>query len=164
MSKLLRFHKNSDICFVTSVTYLRRPILAENANLMIKVLDEFSKRLQINILAYSILPDHIHLLVDCNGNDLSKIMQKMKFSFTKRFKYGQNNRKAKVWQSRFWDHIIRDQNDMNRHIDYIHYNPVKHGLTRSPFKWKYSSIHTYYSAGYYSDDWGGREVYGNFGE
>jgi len=56
---------------------------------------------------------------------------------------------------------------MNRHIDYIHYNPVKHGLAKSPFDWRESSIHQYLEEGYYTRDWGineGFEMQGEYGE
>jgi len=52
------------------------------------------------------------------------------------------NEKA-VWERRFWEHLIRDTKDLNRHIDYIHFNPVKHGLVDSPFLWKHSSFHKF---------------------
>ena len=76
-----------------------------------------------------------------------------KISFAKRFhaKYGG---KGKLWQGRFWDHIIRDQDDMNRHIDYIHYNPVKHSLVSDPFLYEYSSLIRYFNKGYYEREWG----------
>jgi REP-associated tyrosine transposase len=72
-----------------------------------------------------------------------------------------------IWQRRFWDHIIRNQTDLNKHIDYIHYNPVKHGYVNSPFEWEYSSIHVYRDKGYYQSDWGMKEdlnIGGEFGE
>ncbi len=74
---------------------------------------------------------------------------------------------GKIWQRRFWDHVIRDQNDLNKHIDYIHYNPVKHGLIKSPFEWEYSSIHNFCAEGYYSLDWGVKDkpdMDGEYGE
>lgn len=75
--------------------------------------------------------------------------------------------KGKIWQNRFWDHIIRDQDDMNRHLDYIHYNPVKHGLVDDPFLYEYSSLNLFYKHGYYQRDWGVKEepiIEGEFGE
>ena len=51
---------------------------------------------------------------------------------------------GRVWHNRFWDHIIRDEKDLQRHVDYIHFNPVKHGLVKSPFEWEYSSVSRYY--------------------
>ena len=67
-------------------------------------------------------------------------------------------RKAKheqaFWQHRYWEHQLRDENDFARHVDYIHYNPVKHGLVSSPMAWPYSSFSRYVVAGIYPPDWG----------
>jgi putative transposase len=73
---------------------------------------------------------------------------------------------GRVWQNRFWDHIIRDEKDWNCHVEYIHYNPVRHGLVTSPFEWKQSSIHEFYKRGFYARDWGASEIVitSNFGE
>jgi putative transposase len=60
-----------------------------------------------------------------------------------------------TWQRRFWEHLIRDENDLNDHIDYIHYNPVKHGLVTEPSMWEYSSFHKYVNEGILPKDWGG---------
>jgi putative transposase len=61
-----------------------------------------------------------------------------------------------VWQRRFWEHMIRDQEDLNRHVDYIHihYNPVKHGLVNSPGEWRHSSFNRFMEKGLYPPDWG----------
>ena len=59
-----------------------------------------------------------------------------------------------VWQRRFWEHAIRDQDDFNRHCDYIHYNPVKHGLVKSPADWEYSTFRSLVAKGVYAADWG----------
>jgi len=59
-----------------------------------------------------------------------------------------------VWQRRFWEHLIRDEDDLSKHVEYIHYNPVKHGLVRAAAEWKYSSFLKYVQQGAYSLDWG----------
>ncbi len=64
-------------------------------------------------------------------------------SFSKSYRNLLKCNSGHIWQHRYYDHIIRDQNDLNRHIDYIHYNPVKHGYVKSPFDLKFSSIHKY---------------------
>ncbi|HSF80851.1 MAG TPA: hypothetical protein VLA49_06435, partial [Anaerolineales bacterium] len=61
---------------------------------------------------------------------------------------------AAIWQRRFWEHIIRDEADLNRHRDYLHYNPVKHGLVSSVSAWPWSSFHRYVRQGYYERYWG----------
>ena len=58
-----------------------------------------------------------------------------------------------IWQRRFWEHAIRDDEDYARHVEYIHYNPVKHGLAKAPKDWEYSSFHRYVQAGVYDEMW-----------
>ena len=59
-----------------------------------------------------------------------------------------------MWQRRFWEHLIRDDRDYANHVDYIHYNPVKHGLVESPADWPHSSFHRFVEAGLLPSDWG----------
>jgi putative transposase len=59
-----------------------------------------------------------------------------------------------VWQRRFWEHMIRDEEDLSRHVEYVHYNPVKHGLVKSAAEWPYSSFMKYVRDGLYPVDWG----------
>lgn len=63
------------------------------------------------------------------------------------------HRDADVWQRRFWEHTIRDTDDLNRHLDYIHYNPVKHGLTNCPHSWAASSFERWVDQGSYDRNW-----------
>jgi putative transposase len=58
-----------------------------------------------------------------------------------------------IWQKRFWEHRIRSQTDLARHVNYIHYNPVKHGLVRCPHAWPHSSFQRWVKQGYYKPDW-----------
>lgn len=79
----------------------------------------------------------------------------------------QKRRREKgVWQRRFWEHAIRDDADLERHVDYIHFNPVKHGYVRRVCDWPYSSFHRYVKTGLLPADWGGdrAEISGRFGE
>jgi len=158
MSKLLRHHRASDTCFITAVTHNRQPILADHSDLLTAAIRKYSAVLRFGLLAYVILPDHFHALIECNGNDLSGILGRVKLSFSKHYRNRAGISASHIWQRRFWDHIIRDQDDMNRHIDYIHYNPVKHRMVESPFEWPLSSIHEYRREGFYTADWGRREI------
>lgn len=75
--------------------------------------------------------------------------------------------KGPLWQNRYWDHQVRDQADFNAHLDYIHYNPVKHGYVEKPAQWEYSSFQAFLDQGYYQADWGVTAVgstAGDFGE
>ncbi len=66
--------------------------------------------------------------------------------------------RANVWQDRYWEHYIRDEVDLLRHVEYIHYNPVKHGLTKRPIDWQWSSFQRYVRMGFYEADWGESEI------
>ena len=165
MSKLLRYHQSEDTCFVTTVTKGRKNILVENVSLLMGAIRRQEESLGFGVVAYVILPDHSHILIEGNGVDLTTIMRRIKLSFSKLYRNKYSLKRGHIWQHRFWDHIIRNQDDMNSHIDYIHYNPVKHRYVTRPFDWKYSSIHNYRD--YYPDDWGvfeEKEFAGEFGE
>jgi putative transposase len=75
-------------------------------------------------------------------------------------------RERGLWQRRYWEHTIRDDADLERHVDYIHFNPVKHGLVSQVRDWPYSTFHRYVERGDLTADWGGRtvELQGQFGE
>lgn len=101
--------------------------------------------------AVVVLPDHLHLLCslpedDC---DFSERVRLIKRSFTE-----STGRRA-VWQSRFWEHTIRDEHDFERHVDYIHFNPVKHGYVQRVVDWPHSSFHRDVRRGIVPSDWGG---------
>jgi len=106
-----------------------------------------------DLMAWIIIPDHFHMIIDPKENNISDLMKKLKLKFAYQYRNAQKSHRATIWQSRFWDHIIRDQDDLNKHIDYIHYNPVKHGYVRDPFAWQESSIHDFLKNGLYTRDW-----------
>jgi putative transposase len=76
------------------------------------------------------------------------------------------DRGSEIWQRRYWEHAIRDDLDHERHVNYIHYNPVKHGLVTRIADWPFSSFHRYVAQGALPLDWAGdaRELSGRFGE
>ena len=69
-----------------------------------------------------------------------------------------------IWQRRYWEHTIRDERDYSIHMDYLHYNPVKHGYVKTVSDWPYSSFHRLVSRGVYPADWGGCDHDLNVGE
>ncbi len=139
--------------FFTVVTYQRNKILCHEANVAL-VKEAFlhvTTCHPFRIRTFVLLPDHIHCLWTLPENDNNYPMrwQLIKSYFSKRcrnkYKGTQtasrlNKGEQGIWQRRFWKHQIRDENDLVRHIDYIHYNPVKHGLVNSPIAWPYSSF------------------------
>ena len=105
---------------------------------------------------YAALWDHLHLLVrPVEGVTISEIMHSVKRGTTFRVKaITGSSGKLSLWQDRFWDHVIRDQDDLNRHLDYVHYNPVKHGYVFRPEDWGRSSYRVWLDRGYYEPGWG----------
>ncbi len=140
MSVLRRHFRPNQICFITSVTHDRRPILVDNADLFWSVIERVQSALPFDLYAWVLLPDHVHLLMGSPRGDFSVLMQRVKVSFSERYRRRNELRRGQVWQPRFWDHIVRDEVDLARHADYIHYNPVKHGLASDPFQWLHSSL------------------------
>ena len=167
MSKLIRHYSPGQIYFITSVTHDRQRILLENIDIFWAAVEKVKKDISFELSAWVIMPDHFHIIIDPLNSDLSSIIKRIKLSFAYQFRNSKGMYRGKVWQSRFWDHIIRDEKDLNKHLDYIHYNPVKHGLESNPFDWEHSSIHGFLKKGQYESDWGILKppvLEGDFGE
>jgi putative transposase len=121
-----------------------------------------------------VLPDHVHTIMTLppRDADFPGRWRRIKGLFTRTAvaagATAARNRKGEysLWQRRFWEHTIRDEEDFARHVDYIHFNPVKHGLVRRVRDWPYSSFHRYVRSGLLPADWGGsiRHDSGGFGE
>ena len=151
MSKLRRFPKLSDIYFITCVTRNRERILCDHYSLLVKAFLNVRGKADFGLIAWVVVPDHIHCLMEIKEGAVSSIVQKLKMSFGALYRGKMGIKSGRIWQKRFWDHIIRNQEDFNRHLDYIHYNPVKHGLGKNPFVWPFSSIKRYHEL--YPPDW-----------
>jgi len=129
-----------------------------------------------------LLPEHLHCLWTLPGSDSNYSLRwaAIKAFFSKQFlREGghadicSSSRLSKgevaIWQRRYWEHCIRDDADFERHFDYIHYNPVHHHLVENVHEWPWSSFHKYRVKGFYSEDWGAKDIgtlalNGEFGE
>jgi putative transposase len=162
-----RVRKEGGTYFFTVVTHNRRKFLCdpENVALLRSVFKNVMARHPFTIDAIVILPDHLHTIWTLpDGDDNYSIRWSLiKSGFThscSEFCKGvlsasRTARKQQaVWQHRFWEHEIRDDEDFNRHADYIHYNPVKHGNAKKPGDWEYSSFNRYVQEGVYPTNWG----------
>ena len=142
--------------FFTVVTYKRENLLCqkENALLIKEAIKNVSMQYTFKTDAFVMLPDHIHSIwtLPDGDSDFSTRWRLIKYYFSIRF--NKREEKQKVWQGRYWEHQIRDERDFAAHVDYIHYNPVKHGYVKSPKDWEYSSFHRYVRNGIYDKDWG----------
>ena len=165
MTNIRRYFKPGSIYFLTHVTQNRKPILVDNFDLLQESVKSVRNKYPFDLIAWVVLPDHCHLLINPFDCQLSSLMRKIKLQFSSKYRSRVGLIKEQVWQNRFWDHIIRNENDMTKHFDYIHFNPTKHGLADSPFGWPYSSAVKYVEQGYYQDDWSGADSFdGEFGE
>lgn len=150
--------------FFTIVTYKRCPLfLDENARkLLNEAIENVMVKRPFDILAMCLLPDHIHMLVTLpdSDTDYSTRIREIKRLFTISYqkqtgivlvknKSRKNKKEAEIWQRRFWEHTIRDENDLQNHFDYIHFNPVKHGYVEALDEWQWSSFHHYVEMGVY---------------
>ena len=145
--------------FFTLVTYKRFKYFAneKNVSLLRKAFRHVKHKYPFEIDAIVILPDHIHTIWHLPENDsnFSLRWRLIKHYVSTHIDNPINQRKEKaIWQRRFWEHVICDEYDWRNHMDYIHYNPVKHGYTDHPKNWKYSSYSRALIKGWYDNSWG----------
>ncbi len=159
MSNYRRLTIRGGTYFFTVVTYRRQPIFTDDARveLLRHAFREVKAKRPFDVVAAVILPNHLHCLWNLpeDDADFSTRWQMIKTSFSRRIpaKIRKDGSKT-VWQPRFYEHCIRDERDFHNHLDYIHYNPVKHGLVSSPELWLYSSFKHFVALGYYPSGWG----------
>jgi putative transposase len=155
--------------FFTVITYNRQPIFDSpiSRKILHCVWKEVQESLPFVTDAICLLPDHIHTIWTLPDHDsnFSIRWHEIKRRFTRHYlqevpvnypinKSRQKRQEAPVWQRRFWEHTIRDENDLMNHINYIHYNPVKHHLVDCVIDWPWSSFHRYVKNGFYDSQWG----------
>ena len=156
--------------FFTVVTFHRCPILAtvEARTILQSTWKNVQERFAFTTYAICLLPDHIHCIWTLPDSDTNYSLRwkEIKRLFSREYGRLGENRDARnvsrvkrkelnIWQRRFWEHTIRDERDFERHLDYIHYNPVKHGIVQRVRDWQWSSFHRYVRMGVYDADWGG---------
>ncbi|MGH8402614.1 MAG: REP-associated tyrosine transposase [Gammaproteobacteria bacterium] len=169
--------------FFTVCTLERKPILTSDAMRMalrtairaVRTIHPFE------IDAWVLLPDHLHCIWTLPENDadfglrwaiikqeVTRQCANVLHSGGRRSVSGIKRREAALWQRRFWEHRIRDEADLSNHMDYLHWNPVKHGYAVRVLDWPYSTFHRFVAAGIHPEDWGGDDIgkraSGNYGE
>jgi putative transposase len=148
-----RYYNPGQIVFITQIVKDRRTVFdnPEMVNLLRETLVNVQRFHPYTLLAYVFLPDHFHLLIQPTGqSNFSQIMHSVKINFTRGYKQRINyDGSLSFWQKRFWDHIIRDETDLENHIHYIHYNPVKHGIVADMRIWHDSSFSIWEDRGAY---------------
>lgn len=152
--------------FTVATLERRRGLLIKHVDLLRRAFAKEQARRPFRIDAIVVLPDHLHCIwtLPPGDADFSSRWHAVKSAFSRGIPEGERlseRRSAKgergIWQRRFWEHLIRDEQDFERHADYIHYNPVKHGYVRSPGDWTHSSFTRFVEAGLYPADWAAAE-------
>jgi len=142
--------------FFTVVTHERQPWLVEPW--CVKTLGDVMRHVRaqrpFENLAMVLMPDHLHAIwrLPPDDADFSTRWMLIKQGVVHRLR-GRMGVQA-LWQGRFWEHTLRDERDVEQHMHYIHYNPVKHGHVQHVRDWPYSTFHRYVKNGVYPTDWG----------
>ncbi len=143
-------HRHGNDLLVRRIDLLRQCVGAEKA------------RRPFQVLAWVVLPEHMHWLwrLPMDDADFSTRWRRIKTDFSRALPPEEHRSAVRlskgergIWQRRFWEHQIRDEADLNRHMDYIHHNPVKHGWSRTPADWPHSSFLAHVRRGHYPLDW-----------
>lgn len=146
--------------FFTVVTHDRQAILVDEMERLRAALRRMKERHPVAIEAMVVLPDHLHTIWRLPDGDTDYAMRwvVVKRIFSTGLRSGAESpwrkREKGVWQRRFWEHSIRDDSDWRMHLDYIHYDPVKHGYCADPREWPYSSFGRLAANGLYPAGWG----------
>lgn len=183
MSLYRRYFVAGGTYFFTLVTQRRAKLFAgdEARQCLGAVLRSCLLDHPVEVIATVLLHDHLHALWALPPGDSRYAMRWnwIKGEFTRRWLALGGPEQAKtdsqaregrrgVWQRRYWEHTIRDYDDLEDHFDYIHYNPVKHGYVSRPRDWRWSSFHRWVASGHYDIDWGAghiaKHLPGNAGE
>ncbi len=161
-----RLYENGGTYFFTVVAHERRPVFQneQSVALLRNCFKRVARQHPFIIEALVVLPDHLYTIwklpeEEC---DFSTRWNLIKGAFSRHYGEQQGlssasrrkKRERTVWQRRFWEHLVRGQNEFNHLCDYIHYNPVKHGLVRSPADWPHSTFRKFVAKGLYPQDWG----------
>jgi putative transposase len=156
--------------FFTVVTHDRRPILTTELgrSILRNVLREEKQKRPFEVIAIVLLPDHLHTVwtLPSGDSDFSKRWARIKSNFSRHYlNHGgidgelsasrKRHLERAVWQRRYWEHTCRDEENLKRCVDYIHGNPVKHGLVAMVSDYPWSSFHRFVLHGEYEQGWGG---------
>ncbi|WP_230411828.1 REP-associated tyrosine transposase [Denitromonas iodatirespirans] len=141
--------------FTVTLRDRRSDWLIRHIDLLRVAIARTQSRHPFRIDAMAVLPEHLHMVMTLPDGDADYSLRwrQIKGSFTCGLQQ-QGLATRGVWQSRFWEHTVRDEDDLKRHVDYIHGNPVKHGHVGKPTDWPYSTIHHFIASGRIAANWG----------
>ncbi len=150
--------------FTANLADRRETLLTDHIGLLRAAFQYVRDRHPYTTEAIAILPEHLHVIwtLPAGDADFSTRWRLLKTEFSRRLPEGERRTASRadkgergIWQRRYWEHLIRDEQDFARHVDYIHMNPVKHGYVQRVSDWPYSSFQRFVEAGMLPPDWGG---------
>jgi|SRR5271166_2505929 len=150
--------------FTVNLFDRRSSLLTDNIQLLRDAFRATRMRHPFAIDAIVVLPDHLHAIwtLPEGVSDFSVRWRLIKAAFSRALPLGERVSQSRmrhgergVWQRRYWEHTLRDQADLARHVDYVHFNPVKHGHVMEAWQWPYSSLRRMVRLGFYPADWTG---------
>jgi len=156
------FVPGASFFFTVNLADRRTNLLIDHVELLRSAFRDVRNRHPFSIEAIVVLPDHIHAVWSLpeGDTDYATRWRQIKSAFSRKLPPGEYISQSRlrkgergIWQRRYWEHTLRDEDDLTRHIDYIHWNPVKHGHAPSIGAWPYSSFARMVRAGVYAADW-----------
>ncbi len=151
--------------FTVNLQDRRSRLLVQHIDLLRNAVRKVRRQRPFHIDAWVVLPDHMHCIWTLPEDDTqySDRWKAIKIAFAKAIPNVEKrstkqlaNGERGIWQRRFWEHTIRDDRDYAAHVDYVHVNPLKHGLVKQAVDWPYSTFHQYVARKVYPADWAGR--------
>lgn len=148
--------------FTVNLLERRLDILVRHVDALREAVRKTRQQRPFHIDAWVVLPNHLHCVwtLPVGDDDFSNRWKSIKIRFVQALPRTERRSKVRmakgergIWQRRFWEHVIRDEIDYTRHVDYVHWNPVKHGVVKRAVDWPYSSFHRYVANGLYPQDW-----------
>lgn len=148
--------------FTVNLLERHRPLLIEHVDALRTAFRLARAARPFSLLAWVVLPDHLHCVwkLPEGDTDIATRWRHIKSCFARSIPPGEHRTQRRIaksergiWQRRYWEHLIRDERDLQAHIDYVHINPVKHGHVTRAVDWPYSSLHGYVRRGVLPVDW-----------
>jgi putative transposase len=150
--------------FTVALAQRSEGLLIDHIELLRRAISDVKRELPLEVVAMVVLPEHLHCVwtLPAGDSDYPTRWKKIKALFSRGLPKGERRSTSRIakgergiWQRRYWEHTLRNEDDLRRHVDYIHFNPVKHGHVHHVKEWPYSTFHRYVRQGLYPDDWAG---------
>jgi len=156
-------NKGGTYFFTVNLADRKKTLLVDHMDVLRQVINQVKKRHPFKLDAMVVLPDHLHAVITLPENDNNYPMRwrLIKANFSRQIASHERISEARkrkgergIWQRRYWEHLIRTDSDYEKHVDYIHYNPVKHGYVSRASQWPFSTIHKYIEKKLLDANWG----------